>query len=307
MTVRLVVTGVAGFVGHHVARMAAEEGWSVFGVSSAPTPPAELEPYLDSYVGADLREEWPREAPTDAAVIHLAGLAAVGPSFDAPQEYIEANSAMVTRMCEALLAAGGSGRIVGVSTGAVYASTPTPSVHAETSPVGFSSPYVVSKLLVESQLHYYQQRGLDSVVARPFNHIGPGQGPGFLVPDLARRLRELSPGEPLTVGNLDTRRDYTDVRDVARAYLLLAAAPQLSHPLFNVASGTALSGRAILDLVCAALEIDVPPLRVDRARVRPNDPASIAGDASRLHGELGWLPTIPVDQTIAEFVASTRS
>jgi len=301
---RLIVTGVNGFVGRHVARLAAEAGWSVFGISTADTPPSDLAPYLDGYAGVDLRLRWPDDAPRDAHVIHLAGLAAVGPSFDEPQTYIDSNSAMVTQMCEAYLSEGRSGRIVGVSTGAVYANAPVRTRHTEDSAAGYTSPYVVSKLLVENQLHYYRQRGLDTVIARPFNHIGPGQGPGFLVPDLTRRLRSLHAGESLSVGNLDTERDYTDVRDVARAYLLLAATESLHEVVFNVASGTARSGREILEMLCARLGVDVPPISVDPSRIRPNDPPSIAGDATRLRNAVGWLPNLPLDRSIGDFVAA---
>ena len=125
MTRRLVITGVDGFVGRHLAHIAAESGLEVFGISRSPEADAELRSDLASYTSADLRREWPDGVPTDAAVVHLAGLAAVGRSFDRPQEYIDGNSAMVTNMCEALVSSGFTGRVVGVSTGAVYAQNQT--------------------------------------------------------------------------------------------------------------------------------------------------------------------------------------
>lgn len=303
MTGRLVITGVDGFVGRHLAAAAHAAGREVIGIARAPRASSELAPHLADYLSADLRERWPSAAPVDAPIIHLAGLAAVGPSFDRPQDYIDANSAMVTNMCEAFLAAGSSARVVGVSTGAVYANSPGEQTRSESGPIAFTSPYVVSKVLVENQLAYYQGRGLDTVVARPFNHIGPGQGPGFLVPDLLRRLRELDPGTPLSVGNLATRRDYTDVRDVARAYLALASAPTLRHDLYNVASGTARSGAEVLDTICAALHIDVPEVAVNPAWIRATDPDAIVGDAARLQADTGWTPSIRFETTIRDTVA----
>ncbi len=118
--------------------------------------------------------------------------------------------------------AGGRGRarLVGADHvrqhGAVYAPKDS-EARAEGDPVAFTSPYVVSKVLIENQFAGYPERGLDTNAARPFNHVGPGQGPGFLVPDLVRRLRGRAGAENFKFGNLSTARDYTDVRDVAAA------------------------------------------------------------------------------------------
>jgi GDP-4-dehydro-6-deoxy-D-mannose reductase len=305
MTRRLVVTGVDGFVGRHLARIAAGSGLDVFGISRNPEPDPDLLSSLSGYISADLRREWPQGVPADADVVHLAGLAAVGPSFDRPQDYIDGNSAIVTKMCEALVASGFTGRVVGVSTGAVYAQKENEDARTERDAVAFTSPYVVSKILVENQLAYYSRRGLRTVVARPFNHIGPHQGPGFLLPDLLRQLRSSPPDRPLRVGNLATRRDYTDVRDVARAYLALATAPELAHDVYNVASGSSHSGLEILEALSAALDRPTPPLEVDESLIRATDPPIIVGDASRLRSDTGWSPTVPFATTIADTVAAT--
>lgn len=304
MTRTLVVTGAGGFVGAHLCRIAAEDGFSVFAIGREERVPGSIDGIVEDYVGSDLTEEWPSHAPTDADVVHLAGLAAVGGSFSRPQLYLSANSAMVTHLGEALLRGSGGGRVVGVSSGSVYAATPGASVIDESSPLGFSSPYAVSKVLVENQLAYYRGRGLDTVVARPFNHSGPGQGPGFLIPDLTRRVAELPDGATLSSGSLVTRRDYTDVRDVARAYLALVTARSLAHPVYNVASSSTRSGEEILAAICAVLDCPVPETVTDPALIRPNDPASITGDAERLRCETGWTPQIPFERMIADSVAS---
>lgn len=305
MTRRLVVTGVDGFVGRHLARIAAASGLEVFGISRNPTPDADLSVSLAGYASADLRREWPQGLPQDADVVHLAGLAAVGPSFDRPQDYIDGNSAIVTNMCEALVDSGFTGRVVGVSTGAVYGQREDEGARTERDAVAFTSPYVVSKILVENQLAYYSRRGLRTVVARPFNHVGPGQGPGFLLPDLLRQLRTSPADRPLRVGNLETRRDYTDVRDVARAYIALATADELTHDVYNVASGTSRSGREILDALSAAIGRPAPSLEVDQSLIRATDPPVIVGDASRLRSDTGWLPAVTFEQTIADAVTET--
>lgn len=307
---RIVVTGVDGFVGRHVARAAHARGHAVLGVTRGPELATELSSLLAEHRAADLREQWPSMGRVDA-VIHLAGLAAVGPSFDHPQAYLESNSAMVTVMGEALLNAQRDSsapvRVVGASTGGVYRAPEGDEALDEEAPTSSTSPYVVSKLLVESQLAYYSQRGLDTIVARPFNHIGPGQSAGFLVPDLFKALSSLSPGQVLRTGDLSTRRDYTDVRDVADAYLVLAEARQHAHTVYNISSGRSRSGEEILEALALAMDVDVPLREVDPSRLRPQDPRQITGSASRLATEFGWRPVRAIADSIADYVRDARA
>lgn len=298
---RVVVSGVNGFVGGHLARELVEQGHEVVGLGMGDADPA-VAPLLAEYVAEDLTLAWP-DVPGDA-VVHLAALSAVGPSFDDPQRFISANSAPLTHLCEGLLRRSSSCRVLVVSTGAVYA----PGVHlSETSPTEPASPYAVSKLLVELQSAYYQRRGLDVVVMRPFNHIGPGQANGFLLPDLMSGVEAArAAGSPMRVGNLDTRRDYTDVRDVVRAYRLALEAPELDAPLLNVCSGESVSGRTMLDLVIAAMGVEAPPIEVDTSRLRPGDPESISGDNTRIRDVLGWSPQIDLKTTVGDVVRHGR-
>ena len=296
---RVVVTGVNGFVGRHLVAELVAQGYDVVGIGH------ETEPHVEGvvdYVVQDLTQGWPDGLDADA-VIHLAGLSAVGPSFDHPQRYLEQNSAMVTRLGETLLREESSARVLVVSSGAVYdAHQDLPLT--EESRIGHGSPYVVSKLLVEHQVGYYAGRGLDAVVVRPFNHLGPGQGPGFLLPDLydaARRTAETD--GVLRVGDLDTRRDYTDVRDVVRAYRLLLEADTLEHRVFNVCSGRSRSGQELLDVMADAMGLDELAVEVDPARLRPGDPREIVGSADRLRAATGWAPELDIPTSISDFVA----
>ncbi len=302
----LVITGASGFVGSHLARLAHDEGFVVWAIGREEQAPPGVAPWCERYIETDLSEGWPIDVEVDA-VIHLAGLAAVGPSFSAPQRYIETNSAIMTAMCESLLLTSPSTRVVVVSSGSVYRAEGLDAPIDESAPTSPSSPYAVSKLLIESQAQYYAHRRLDTVVARPFNHIGPGQGPGFLVPDLTTSLSRTARDEPLRVGNLETARDYTDVRDVARAYLTLAAAPQHQHAVYNVASGAARSGREVLSVIASALGRDLPPVVVDEAKLRPGDPARIVGSAARLRDEFGWEPHVDWATSVREYVESSKS
>lgn len=296
---RALVTGVNGFVGRTLARRLAVAGLRVVGTGREPAPHAEIADVLESYVGTDLRLDCPPVAVD--AVVHLAGLASVGPSFAEPQRYITENTAMMTVLMEMLLRSDLRPRTVVVSSGAVY-ETPGPSQRvSESHPVAVTSPYVTSKLAVELQAAYYRRRGADVVVARPFNHIGFGQATGFLVPDLVDRLTRLASHEPLLVGDLSTARDYTDVRDVADAYLSMLRLTTVSEPVFNVASGTATTGLEILQMVCEAMGRDVPETVSDAPRKL--DPSSISGDATRLRDASGWRPQVPLRDAIARCVS----
>lgn len=302
MVTTIVITGVDGFVGRHVAAIAHERGLRVLGVTRNPLGDDPIQDYLVDAVATDLTTGWP-DISGDA-ILHLAGYAAVGPSFERPQQYLDGNSAMVTHLCEAVLrSAAPRPRLLGVSSGAVYAGASAEPLD-EASPTRPSSPYAVSKLLVELQLKYYESRGLDVVIVRPFNHIGPGQATGFLVPDLVAALRQLDAGEPLCVGDLSTARDYTDVRDVARAYLDLITAPTHRHSLYNVASGISMTGHEVLGLAAAALDMPVPATKIDASRVRSGDQSRIVGDAARLKIETGWNPKIAVGKSIRDYVAA---
>ena len=298
---KVVVTGVNGFVGQHLTRELTDHGHAVIGMGLGPAA-EHVAPLLSEYLSVDLRQSWP--AVGCDAVVHLAALAAVGPSFKDPQLYIESNSAPMTHMGEALLAAPKRVRIVVISTGAVYGGTETGPLNesAQTVP---SSPYIVSKLVTEAQSSYYRQRGLDVLVLRPFNHLGPGQAAGFLLPDLLSGVMNwMQTGKAVPVGNLHTRRDYTDVRDIARAYRLALEAPRVRQPVLNVCSGKAVSGLEILQMIAENLAVERPDVEVDESKLRPGDPEELRGDNNAILQALGWRPSIPVSQSVQDMIAS---
>ncbi len=293
---RIAVTGAEGFVGRHVVDAARSRGHAVTRILRHWTEDAQQP---GDFLGVDLTSEWP-DVEVDV-VIHLAALAAVGASFARPMDYIHDNSAMVVTMCEGILRQERAGtRVIMASSGAIYA--PSSSKLDEDSAVAFTSPYVVSKVLCEHLLDYYRHRGMDAICVRPFNHIGPGQAQGFLVPDLVQRVRGFREGQALEVGNLATRRDYTDVRDVAVAYLLLAEASHPCHTVYNVSSGESRSGYEVLRGVCGALGRDMPQTVVAQGAMRPVDNPVVVGDARRIRDEFGWHPTVSFDTSIQDAV-----
>lgn len=301
MKKQIVITGVNGFVGGHLAKELFLHNIEVIGIGMDDKASPAAVDYLRSYVKADLSKQWPVRQPVDA-IIHLAGLAAVGPSFDSPQKYLDLNSAMLTNMAEYYLGQSQKPRIVAVSSGAIYSSA-QPMPLTENSALGFSSPYAVSKVLVENQCKYYVNRGLDCVIVRPFNHIGPGQGEGFLVPDVVNQLRK---GSGLRVGNITTKRDYTDVRDIASAYRLLATSKKLNQDTYNACSGESTSGEEIVNLIKDAMSKESLETTIDSSRVRPTDPPEIYGSSAPLSRDTGWAPRFSLEMTIADIVKDLK-
>ncbi len=295
------VTGVNGFVGRHLTKELQDAGCRVIGISRE-----DRCDFVDEYYTSDLSQSWPSEVGDVNAIIHLAGLAAVGPSFDNPQMYINLNSAMVTNLCEAYVNQDKKPRIIIISSGSIY-DPAQPLPISENGKIGFNSPYSVSKILVENQAEYYRSRGIDCVVVRPFNHIGPGQLPGFLVPDLYEKISTALKDSAISVGNLETKRDYTDVRDIVRAYGKLALADALAHSLYNVCSSKSLSGVEIFELMKKEMNRPDVTYSIDPSLVRPTDIPEITGDPTRLQTELDWKPEISIEQTLHDFVKATSS
>jgi GDP-4-dehydro-6-deoxy-D-mannose reductase len=298
---RIVISGINGFVGQHLARELHKNNIVVIGIGHDTHVASAISDIVDTYHSQDLVSAWPDTGDVDG-VIHLAGLAAVGPSFDDPQLYINTNSAMVTNMGQYYLNQKFHPRLLIISSGAIYSPDQTMPIN-ETANIGLSSPYAVSKVLTENQATYYSHRGLECVVARPFNHIGPGQAKGFILPDFYDRLAETSEGV-IKVGNINTKRDYTDVRDIVRAYVALILAPELQHSVYNVCSGKSVAGSEILNKLKHIMHKDSIMFEIDQTLVRPTDIQEISGDSSRLRSELGWAPDYTIDQTIGDFVTA---
>lgn len=305
MSKEVLITGVNGFVGKHVADRFQSLGFEVTGTARQRSPKPEVASSLDNYIATDMLDARAvNRLSLDgvSAIIHLAGRSSVGESFQHPGEYITQNPLMTHNLFDHAQRQGFEGRIVSVSTGALYdPNQPLPL--GEESKTAPNSPYAIGKLSAEAVALYFKSRGIDAVIARPFNHIGPGQETGFLLPDLYTQLRAKNSGETLLVGNLATRRDYTDVRDIARAYSDLATAQSLGHSIYNICSGHSLSGVEIVDMIKDASHRQDVQTTIDPSKVRPNEILDIRGDYSRLHADTGWTPQIDIRQTITDFVA----
>ena len=306
---KILVTGVNGFVGKHLARELYSRGHTIIGVGREDRVPDHLKNLVSEYYRCDLADSEDVEAlPTGKidTVINLAGLARVSDSFKDPERYNHINVAVLSLLGNKLASQNSPARVIAISTGAVYDPHQPLPLTEESVVASENSPYAISKLLMEKTASELRGKGLDCVVVRPFNHIGPGQEPGFLVADLYEKITgSLKSGQPVEVGNLKTRRDYTDVRDVVRAYTDLAEAKELAYDLYNVCSSKSIAGEEIINrllgLMHASGKVET---EVNQKFIRASDPADLYGSYKRLHLESGWAPTYDLDTTLRDFVDS---
>lgn len=309
---RVLITGIAGFAGSHLAELALREGAEVMGTVLPGTPVDNLAGIRDDLrlLPCDLIEPGAAtrilaEARPDR-VFHLAGASVVGTSWARRVDVLRANLEGTFQVLEGLRA--NPVPCLLVSSAEVYGAVPEAQQPiAETQPVSPLSPYALSKACQELYAGYYfRAEGIPIVTARAFNHVGPRQGPGFVWSDVARQVAGIEKGlrpPVLEVGTLTTRRDFTDVRDVVRAYWLL----QQGRPgeLYNVASGRAVGIREIVDGFLSVLGCPIE-VRVSADRVRTIDLPLLLGDAGRLRALTGWQPVIPLEQSLADVLADWR-
>jgi GDP-4-dehydro-6-deoxy-D-mannose reductase len=304
---KVLVTGANGFVGNHLVKELGENGIEVVGIGGGSIN-TNKSPYISDYKVLELMDpEAVKQIDfTDIdGVIHLAGLAAPAPSFDKPLEYINTNMGIESNLFEAALAQNAKPKFVIVSSGSLYDPKATMPFNEDSS-VCPNSPYAVSKIGQEQLAQYYGIRGFDCIIVRPFNHIGPGQNLGFIVPDLTKQVIDFEKGDAkeIVVGNLDAKRDYTDVRDIVKAYRLLLEKGK-SGETYNICSGTALSGHEILASILKAAGCE-PTIVKDEAKTRPSDRPVLYGSHQKITDDTGWKPEIDIEQTIQDVVADWR-
>lgn len=312
---KVLVTGVNGFVGHHVAQQLNDRGMDILGVGNQQNLEVGLRGLVETYVSCDLTDvNQVSEIDLNdiTAIINLAGFAKVGESKGQGELYNRVNIGVHTTLYEECLRQGVSPRIITVSTGAVYDSNQPMPITEYSALISDekTNEYVISKKRTEQAVAAFNERGLRCIIARPFNHTGPGQLPGFLLPDLYEQIKESqSSGKPLRVGNLETKRDFTDVRDVAKAYIELALCSEkdLKHNVYNICSGKSVRGSEILRLLADACGVSDIKTETDPDRIRKNDVMDIYGSRGRITSDTGWEPTIPIEQTIRDFVSQKSS
>lgn len=310
MTRRLLVTGADGFVGRWLVREALRQGWGVTAVTGpggAP-PGAWLEPSAAMDVAtfeADLTRADDRVRIATAevdATVHLAAVASGADARRDPDAAMRLNAEATAALVGDIRDAGHRLRFLFVSTGEVYGAGfdgPIP----ESAPLTPVSPYGASKAAAEpAVLDIGNTGGMEAIVARPFPHTGPGQDTRFVLPAFAKRLRDAkrSGEREIAVGNLDVVRDFLDVRDVVRAYLLLLEHGEAGE-VYNVATGQGQHLEDCFRRLAALVRVEAVPVQ-DASLVRPADIPVLIGDPARLMAATGWSPEYPFARTLQDLV-----
>lgn len=304
---RVLVTGAGGFVGRHVTSELAAAGHEPLALDLE--IPRSVPP--EQAFAADLRDASAlaglvRRLRPDACV-HLGGIAFVPTGWTEPDLVFAVNAGGTLNLLEAFRREAPSARVLVVTSAEVYGRAPSPVPLTEEAPLRPDNMYAVSKMAADlSSLLYARRYGMHVMTARPENHIGPGQSGRFVAPSFAAQLLAMAEGraEPvIRVGNLEVERDFTDVRDVARAYRLLLEGGRAGSP-YNVASGRFVRIRAILDKLCELAGAH-PQVETDPQRYRPADnPPRIA--TGRIRDDVGWQPLIPLPETLSDILHHLR-
>jgi GDP-4-dehydro-6-deoxy-D-mannose reductase len=235
-------------------------------------------------------------------IYHLAGISAVGVSWSNPRLTFEVNVLGASNLFEAAMSLPLLPRILNVSTAQVYASSDK--ILTESSPVNPENPYAASKAMAELlRVQYRKCSGGGIITARPFNHTGPGQTPNFVLPSIAKQFAEMEAGirpRRLTAGNVEVKRDFTDVRDVVPAYFALLDRGRADE-VYNVCSGSAVRLADVIrnfeELSGIAIQIETDP-----GRLRSNEVPQIIGDSTKLRTETGWNPQISWEKTLQDLL-----
>ncbi len=310
---RVLITGASGFVGQHVRRHLLDNTDWMLCHFAYPTLMGNLRVEREEEHLVDLRDELrvldKMRAFMPDAIIHLAGQSHVPTSFADPWMTLETNIRGQLNLLESCARLGIRPRIIIVSSGEVYGRLQADQGPLdETLPLMPENPYSVSKAAQDLMgYQYFISHKLPVIRIRPFNHIGPGQSERFVLPAFASQVARIEAGmqEPvLRVGNLDAARDFTDVRDVARAYEL---AVRYAHAgeAYNLASGVPRRVRSMLELLLSMAHVPIR-VEVDPARFRPTDTPVLYGNAMKFRGVTGWQPQIPFEQTVADVLTEWR-
>lgn len=295
---KALITGAGGFVGHHLVRHLQDSGDEVIITDRSLDG-------LDITDAPSLLELFRRVRPE--VVYHLAGASDVGGSWSTPQATFRANAEGTLNVLWAAREAGVE-RVLTVGSADVYGKvSPEDLPIVESLPMRPVSPYAASKASADHvALQAHLGYGQHVVRARPFNHLGPGQSDRFVAPALAGRIagNERSGEAKVKVGNLSPERDFTDVRDVVRAYRLLVERGRAGE-VYNVCSGRAIAVQALADqfIAMATIPMELVP---DPELQRPVDIPVLLGDCTLLRTDTGWAPEIPLEVTLRDLLDDRR-
>jgi GDP-4-dehydro-6-deoxy-D-mannose reductase len=319
--VRALVTGVAGFAGSHLVELLLSRGAEVFGwvvpggslenlegIRTDPGRAGRLRTREADIADGERLVEMMADIRPDQ-VYHLAAVSSVRRSLEDPAETFRVNTLGTRNLLEAIRRAGVRPRILVVSSAEAYGeSADLPRPLREEDPLLPVSPYGASKAAAEAvACRYGSQAGLSVIRVRPFPHTGPRHAPQFAFPDWARQLAEAEAGRRLPrlhVGNLDVRRDLSDVRDVVAAYVLALERGE-AGAAYNVCAGRVYTLREVLEALIALTRLTVE-IVIEEHRVRHRDLLVLAGTSDALQARTGWWPTRSIHRTIADLLSYWR-
>jgi GDP-4-dehydro-6-deoxy-D-mannose reductase len=314
---RILITGITGFVGSHLADyvLAHHQDVEVYGLVRWRSRMENISHIMDRIElrEADLKdmvslEKCLAEIKPDR-IFHLAAQSFVPASWTCPSETFAINSIGEINLFEAVLSQDIHPRIQIAGSSEEYGFVYADEVPMkEDNPLRPLSPYAVSKVAQDLLAYqYFMSYGLDTVRTRGFNHTGPRRGEVFICSNFARQIAEIEKGvkEPvIQVGNLEARRDFTDVRDMVRAYWLALDKGE-SGDVYNIGTGEALTMQAILDMLLALTDAPVR-IEVDPKRLRPSDVPILLSDSSKFRRLTGWEPTIVFERTLRDILQHWR-
>ena len=295
--IRAVITGSEGFVGKYLRAELERNGREVIGLDLVSGPGCEQCDLTDGQELTRLmREIRPRE------VYHLAGQADIGKSWKNPAETFRINTVGAANLLETVRQEATDASVLIVGSSDQYGQLGEKGERVTEDMITCpQSPYAISKKAQEElALLYARSYGMRVICTRSFNHGGPGQKPGFLIPDFAQGIVRVERGEQesLKVGNLSARRDFTHVKDIVRAYRLLVEKGR-SGEVYNVGSGKARQVQEVLDQMRSMARVFVP-VEQDPARMRPSDTPVIRCDNGKLTGDTGWVPELSLTDILEE-------
>jgi GDP-4-dehydro-6-deoxy-D-mannose reductase len=304
----VLVTGAAGFAGSHLLDLLSAEDIDLVAWHRPGGTPPDPRP-ATRWMAVDLLD--PRavaetvEQVRPAVIYHCAGAAHVGRSWEDTEPTLAINVRGTHHLLAALQSHSVRARVLVPSSALVY--RPAKEPLNEDHELAPASPYGLSKLAQEMLAARAATDLIDVRIVRPFNHMGPRQDPWFAASGFAKRIADIEAGRwkpEISVGNLDAERDLVDVRDTVRAYRLIVDRGVAGRP-YNVCSGRAVAIRDVLEMLLARARVPIR-VRVDPARLRPNDVPVLLGDPSRIRAELGWTPIIPLEQTLNDLLEYWR-
>jgi GDP-4-dehydro-6-deoxy-D-mannose reductase len=307
---RALITGIGGFAGRYLAEYLRTQNIECAGIAPSaighgfpPLPPSVRVHQADVRDRRTIRSILASEQPD--YVFHLAAITHVAVSVAHPELAFDVNAAGTFNLLDGLRHARPAARVLVVSSGILYGSLDSAETgFTEESPLHATSPYATSKIVAEQLVRsFVEDFGLQVTIARPFNHTGPGQTTDFACPNFARSIAAaMAEGRPadLMTGALEPQRDLTDVRDVVRAYFLLAR-DGIPGRIYNVCSGNSVSMAEVIRTLAQLARIPVST-HTDPSKLRSREVMRLAGDCSRLRRELGWAPEYSLSTTLQDLL-----